>query len=112
MQLDQGRAIGWDPPWLNEREINIELWGLVRCSSELAEGPNLTRVGGVEAKRVPKRSMARSYAARNAALPSSRLSASPPFGAGGGRAGLPRAMVNPHVNGLWQGPRSHRYFCS
>ena len=22
MQLDQGRAFGWDPPWWNERELN------------------------------------------------------------------------------------------
>jgi hypothetical protein len=25
MQLDQGRAFGWDPPWWNEREMNWEL---------------------------------------------------------------------------------------
>jgi hypothetical protein len=30
MQLDQGRAFGWDPPWWNEREMNTELWGLMR----------------------------------------------------------------------------------
>jgi hypothetical protein len=33
MQLDQGRAIGWDPPWWNEREMNTELWGLVRTAA-------------------------------------------------------------------------------
>jgi len=33
MQLDQGRAIGWDPPWWNEREMNWELWGLMRTAA-------------------------------------------------------------------------------
>jgi len=33
MQLDQGRAIGWDPPWWNEREMNTELWGLMRTAA-------------------------------------------------------------------------------
>jgi hypothetical protein len=33
MQLDQGRAFGWDPPWWNEREMNTELWGLMRTAT-------------------------------------------------------------------------------
>jgi hypothetical protein len=33
MQLDQGRAFGWDPPWWNEREMNWELWGLIRTAA-------------------------------------------------------------------------------
>jgi hypothetical protein len=33
MQLDQGRAIGWDPPWWNEQEVNTELWGLMRTAA-------------------------------------------------------------------------------
>jgi hypothetical protein len=33
MLLDQGRAFGWDPPWFNEREINIELWSLMRTAA-------------------------------------------------------------------------------
>ncbi len=33
MQLDQGRAFGWDPPWWNEREMNTELWGLMRTAA-------------------------------------------------------------------------------
>jgi hypothetical protein len=33
MQLDQDRAIGWDPPWLNEQKINTELWGLMRTAA-------------------------------------------------------------------------------
>jgi len=33
MQLDQGRAIDWDPPWWNEREMNTELWGLMRTAA-------------------------------------------------------------------------------
>jgi hypothetical protein len=33
MQLDQGLAIGWDPPWWNEREMNTELWGLMRTAA-------------------------------------------------------------------------------
>jgi hypothetical protein len=33
MQLDQGRAFGWDPPWWSEREMNWELWGLVRTAA-------------------------------------------------------------------------------
>jgi hypothetical protein len=33
MQLDQGRAIGWDPPWWNEQEMNTELWGLMRTAA-------------------------------------------------------------------------------
>ena len=33
MQLDQGRAIGLDPPWWNEREMTTELWGLMRTAA-------------------------------------------------------------------------------
>jgi hypothetical protein len=35
MQLDQGlgRAIGWDPPWWNEREMSRELWALMRTAA-------------------------------------------------------------------------------
>jgi hypothetical protein len=33
MQLDQGRAFGWDPPWWNEREMNTELWTLMRVAA-------------------------------------------------------------------------------
>jgi hypothetical protein len=33
MQLDQGRAFGWDPPWLNEQKLNTELWGLLRTAA-------------------------------------------------------------------------------
>jgi hypothetical protein len=33
MQLDQGCAFGWDPPWWNEREMNTELWGLIRTAA-------------------------------------------------------------------------------
>jgi hypothetical protein len=33
MQLDQGRAFGWDPPWWNEREMNTELWTLMRIAA-------------------------------------------------------------------------------
>src|SRR5262249_27513850 len=33
MQLDQGRAFGWDPPWWEEREMNTELWGLMRTAA-------------------------------------------------------------------------------
>ena len=33
MQLDQGRAFGWDPPWWNEREMNTELWSLMRIAA-------------------------------------------------------------------------------
>jgi hypothetical protein len=33
MQLDQGRAFGWDPPWWNEQQMNTELWGLMRTAS-------------------------------------------------------------------------------
>jgi Apea-like HEPN len=33
MQLDQGRAFGWDPPWWNEREMNSELWALMRVAA-------------------------------------------------------------------------------
>ncbi len=33
MQLDQGRAIDWDPAWWNEREMNTELWGLMRTAA-------------------------------------------------------------------------------
>src|SRR5258707_10742096 len=33
MQLDQGRAFGWDPPWWSEREMNWELWGLMRTAA-------------------------------------------------------------------------------
>ena len=33
MQLDQGRAIGVDPPWWNEQEMTTELWGLMRTAA-------------------------------------------------------------------------------
>ena len=33
MQLDQGRAFGWDPPWWNEQQMNTELWGLMRTAA-------------------------------------------------------------------------------
>jgi hypothetical protein len=34
MQFDQGRDIGcWDPPGWNEREMNTELWGLMRTAA-------------------------------------------------------------------------------
>jgi hypothetical protein len=33
MQLDQGRAFGWDPPWWNEREMVTELWTLLRIAA-------------------------------------------------------------------------------
>jgi hypothetical protein len=33
MQLDQGRAFGWDPPWRHEREMNTELWTLMRIAA-------------------------------------------------------------------------------
>jgi hypothetical protein len=33
MQLDQDRAFGWDPPWMNEREMNQELWNLTRIAA-------------------------------------------------------------------------------
>jgi hypothetical protein len=33
MQLDQGRAFGWDPPWFNEREMTTELWTLMRIAA-------------------------------------------------------------------------------
>lgn len=33
MQLDQDRAFGWDPPWWNEREMNMELWALMRIAA-------------------------------------------------------------------------------
>jgi hypothetical protein len=32
-QLDQGRALGWDPPWWNERELHAELWTLLRIAA-------------------------------------------------------------------------------
>ena len=32
MQLDQALNFGWDPPWWNERELNDELWGVVRVA--------------------------------------------------------------------------------
>jgi hypothetical protein len=33
MQLDQDRAFGaWDPPYLNERELHDELWGVIRIA--------------------------------------------------------------------------------
>jgi len=33
IQLDQGRAFGWDPPWWNEREMTTELWTLMRIAA-------------------------------------------------------------------------------
>jgi len=33
MQLDQGRAFGWDPPWRDEEETNKELWTLMRIAA-------------------------------------------------------------------------------
>jgi hypothetical protein len=33
MQLDQGRAFGWDPPWWEEREMNTDLWGLMQTGA-------------------------------------------------------------------------------
>jgi len=33
MQLDQGRAIGLDPPWWNEQEMTTELWRLMRTAA-------------------------------------------------------------------------------
>jgi hypothetical protein len=33
MQLDQGRALGSDPPWWNERELHEELWNLLRIAA-------------------------------------------------------------------------------
>jgi hypothetical protein len=33
MQLDQGRAFGWDPPWWDEREMTTELWTLMRIAA-------------------------------------------------------------------------------
>jgi hypothetical protein len=30
MQLDEGRAFGWDPPWWNERNLHLELWTLIK----------------------------------------------------------------------------------
>lgn len=46
MQLDQGRAFGWDPSWWNEREMNTELWGLVRTAARnwLKERPGQPRL--------------------------------------------------------------------
>ena len=32
MQLDQDLAFGWDPPWLNQRELHKELWSLTRTA--------------------------------------------------------------------------------
>jgi hypothetical protein len=32
IQLDRDRALGWDPPWWNEREIQWELWGVTRVA--------------------------------------------------------------------------------
>jgi Apea-like HEPN len=42
MQLDQGRALGWDPPWRNEEETNEELWTLMRIAARnwLREPPS------------------------------------------------------------------------
>jgi hypothetical protein len=42
MQLDQGRAFGWDPPWRNEEETNEELWTLMRIAARnwLREPPS------------------------------------------------------------------------
>jgi hypothetical protein len=33
MQLDQGHAFGWDPPWWDEREMTTELWTLMRIAA-------------------------------------------------------------------------------
>jgi hypothetical protein len=33
MQLDQGRAFGWDPPWWDEREMTTKLWTLMRIAA-------------------------------------------------------------------------------
>jgi hypothetical protein len=33
MQLDQGLAFGWDPPWLQQQEMNTELWTLMRIAA-------------------------------------------------------------------------------
>jgi hypothetical protein len=33
MQLDQGHALGWDPPWWNQQEMNTELLGLMRTAA-------------------------------------------------------------------------------
>jgi hypothetical protein len=33
MQLDQGRAFGWDPPWRKEQITNEELWTLMRIAA-------------------------------------------------------------------------------
>jgi Apea-like HEPN len=33
MQLDQGRAFGWEPPWRKEQETNEELWTLMRIAA-------------------------------------------------------------------------------
>jgi hypothetical protein len=32
IQLDQGRGLGWDPPWWDEREMTWELWSLMRIA--------------------------------------------------------------------------------
>ena len=32
MQLDEDIAIGWDPPWWNEKELHDELWHLTRVA--------------------------------------------------------------------------------
>jgi hypothetical protein len=32
MQLDQDLAFGWDPPWLNEKELYDNLWSLTRTA--------------------------------------------------------------------------------
>jgi hypothetical protein len=34
MQLDQGRAFRWDPPWWNEREMTEELCGLMGTAAQ------------------------------------------------------------------------------
>src|SRR6185312_11431616 len=31
MEMDQGRVLGWGPPWWHERELHEELWSLSRC---------------------------------------------------------------------------------
>ena len=37
MLLDQGRALGWNPPWFNEQAINTGLWSLMRTAARNAK---------------------------------------------------------------------------
>jgi hypothetical protein len=30
--FDEGRAVGWDPPWSNQRELHSELWSITRIA--------------------------------------------------------------------------------